>query len=142
MAFELKTVVPWGRNLEEYRLMFNLTSTDLDKKIISVGDGPASFNVEMYRLGHKIISLDPIYSFTKTELEERIQQTKQEILSQTQRNTDNFVWKHIRNIDELEKIRMQAMSTFLSDFESGKQNGRYIPHALPDKTIFRNEEFD
>lgn len=142
MAFELKSVVPWGRNLEEYRLMFNLTAEDLRKKIISVGDGPASFNVEMYRLGHRVISLDPIYDFSTQELEVRIQETRQEVLTQTQRNRDNFVWKHIKDIDELERIRMQAMNTFLSDFNAGKQEGRYIPHALPDTTPFRDEEFD
>ncbi|QHT68955.1 SAM-dependent methyltransferase [Rhodocytophaga rosea] len=142
MAFELKTVVPWGRNLEEYRLMFNLTAEDLGKKIISMGDGPASFNVEMHRLGRQVISLDPIYAFPRIELAERIQQTKQEVLTQTWRNQDNFVWKHIKDMEDLEKIRMKAMTTFLSDVEAGKLEGRYIPHALPDKTPFRDEEFD
>lgn len=28
MVFELKNTVPWGRNLEEYRSMFNLTDFD------------------------------------------------------------------------------------------------------------------
>jgi cytochrome c biogenesis factor len=44
MAFELKNVVPWGRNLEEYTRIFKLTDLDFNSHIISFGDGPASFN--------------------------------------------------------------------------------------------------
>jgi hypothetical protein len=142
MAFELNHVVPWGRNLEEYQLMFNLLENELTQKIISVGDGPASFNVAMKSMGHQVISLDPVYAFSPEELESRIQQTRQEVLAQTQRNKKNFVWKHIRDIDELEKIRMQAMKAFLADFAAGKREGRYIPHSLPDKTPFNDNYFD
>ncbi len=68
MAFELKDVVPWGRNLDEYINMFGLTDFDLNKRIISFGDGPASFNCEMTNLNRKVISLDPIYQFSKSEV--------------------------------------------------------------------------
>lgn len=142
MAFELTSIVPWGRNLQEYRLIFNLSEKELTQKIISVGDGPASFNAEMQRLGHQVISLDPIYTFSTEELEERIQQTKQEVLAQTQRNKENFVWKHIKDIHALERIRMQAMRDFLADYVAGKHAGRYIPHSLPDKTPFSDNAFD
>ena len=60
MAFELKNIVPWGRTLDEYKRMFNLTEQDLSKKIISFGDGPASFNSEMNHLKKTVVSLDPI----------------------------------------------------------------------------------
>ena len=33
MAFKLSSVVPWGRNLDEYKEMFLLTDTDMKKKI-------------------------------------------------------------------------------------------------------------
>lgn len=32
MAFKLDSVVPWGRNMEEYRLMFQLDDKDMSKK--------------------------------------------------------------------------------------------------------------
>ena len=44
MAFQLDSVVPWGRNLEEYKLMFGLDDSDISKKIAGFGDGPACFN--------------------------------------------------------------------------------------------------
>ena len=33
MAFQLNEVVPWGRNMEEYRSMFLLNEEDMKKKI-------------------------------------------------------------------------------------------------------------
>lgn len=33
MSFKLDSVVPWGRNLDEYRTMFMLDDADMKKKI-------------------------------------------------------------------------------------------------------------
>ena len=46
MAMKLEKVVPFGRSLDEYIKMFKLTVADLGKRILGVGDGPASFNAE------------------------------------------------------------------------------------------------
>ncbi|BDZ69232.1 hypothetical protein GCM10025860_26800 [Methanobacterium ferruginis] len=53
MAIKYDSVVPWGRSYEEYLEMFNLTSFDLIKSILSCGDGPASFNSSMNQKGKK-----------------------------------------------------------------------------------------
>ncbi len=142
MAFELKNVVPWGRTLYEYKKMFKLTENDLNKKIISFGDGPASFNYEMKESSTPITSMDPIYQFSKNDLEKRIVETKETVMKQMRENQDNFIWTSIKNVDELEKIRMQAMSHFVTDFELGKKQNRYIHHELPNKTIFKEKTFD
>jgi hypothetical protein len=142
MAFELKQVVPWGRNLAEYQLMFALSGADLNKQIISFGDGPASFNAEMTRLNKRVISIDPIYQFAEEELSSRIEESREVVMEQTRRNSDNFVWKNIKNIDELERIRMSAMSGFTQDYTLGKQQGRYIYHELPNPLNFADQQFD
>jgi hypothetical protein len=142
MPFELESVVPWGRNLDDYIRMFNLTDEDLDKKIIGFGDGPASFNAEMAGLGKRVISIDVIYDFSRRELSERIEETRREVLAQTEKNRDIFVWKQIRDIGHLESRRMGAMTIFLDDFESGKEEGRYVTHELPARTAYAGLEFD
>lgn len=142
MAFELKNIVPWGRTLKEYTKIFKLTDSDLNRSIISFGDGPASFNSEMTQLGKKVVSLDPIYQFTKAELKQRIDETKETVIEQMKANQDNFVWKNIKNVSELEQIRMQAMTNFLEDFELGKKQERYIYHELPNPTKYNNLEYD
>ena len=142
MAFELKNVVPWGRNLDEYQRMFNLKEADLNKQIISLGDGPASFNFEMLKQNHKVVSLDPIYQFSKKELLQRIAETKETIVEQTKANQSNFVWTNIKSVEELESIRMEAMNNFLEDFELGKNQGRYVYHELPNLTKFSDLSFE
>ncbi len=53
---KLNEVVPWGRSLLEYKLMFNLSEVDLNSKILGCGDGPASFNAEMTALKYDVVS--------------------------------------------------------------------------------------
>ncbi len=142
MAFELKNTVPWGRNLDEYKNMFSLTDSDLNKRIISFGDGPASFNYEMTLKGKDVTSVDPVYKFSEDELKQRIEETKDIVIEQTQNNLNNFIWTTIMNVKELERIRLSAMENFLQDFEKGKNEHRYINHELPNLTEFKEKTFD
>ena len=142
MVFELKNTVPWGRTLEEYRSMFDFTDSDMNKRIISFGDGPASFNYEMTKQDKSVTSLDPIYQFSKEDLEKRIEETKDTVMKQMKENQDNYIWTSIKNLSELENIRMGAMSDFIADFELGKIQNRYVQHELPETTNFKEQAFD
>lgn len=68
MSFRYEEAVPWGRSFDEYRHMFDLTEVDLRRHILGCADGPASFNAEMTRQGHRVISCDPLYQFTAAKL--------------------------------------------------------------------------
>src|SRR6185369_3711946 len=140
--FTLDQVVPWGRSFDEYRRMFALTDEDLNRRIIGCGDGPASFNAEATRRGCSVISCDPIYRFEKSQIQQRIVATYDEIMEQTRRNSHEFVWGDgIRTVEELGDARMAAMRTFLNDYASGKASGRYIEAELP-TLPFANAAFD
>lgn len=136
---QLDEVVPWGRNLQEYTRMFLLTPEDLNKKILSVGDGPASFNQEMKTVGKSVISVDPIYQFSREEIKMRIEETRATIMDQIPEHHSQYVWKDIPSVADLEKIRMDAMNLFLNDFENAPQ--RYLPHALPGTLPFKRKLF-
>ncbi len=142
MAFKLSGVVPWGRNLSEYRLMFRLTDDDMKKKIAGFGDGPASFNCEATARGFSATSFDPIYQFCENELRNRISQIRPTVMRQVRENSDNYVWKNIKSPEELEHIRISAMEQFLSDYENGKAQKRYIAHELPAKLPCCDGSFD
>ncbi|MHB8181431.1 MAG: hypothetical protein ACYDDR_11520 [Acidithiobacillus ferrivorans] len=43
----------------------------------------------------------------------------------------NYVWETIPSVEQLGSIRMSAMENFLADFDTGKQEGRYIAGELP-----------
>lgn len=131
MAFRLDSVVPWGRNLAEYRAMFGLNQQNLAGSILGCADGPASFNAELTNVGGKIVSADPLYAFATEDIKLRIDQTSANILAQTRRNKDQFVWKAIGSVEELGRIRLAAMDRFLSDYDAGRRAGRYVAASLP-----------
>ncbi len=130
MSFTLDKVVPWGRSFDEYRDMFSLSADDLDRRILGCGDGPASFNTELTRRGGKIVSADPLYQFSRDEIAQRIDATYDEILQLARLNQNQFIWDSIKSIDDLGRIRRQAMDAFLDDYQQGSE--RYVNAALPD----------
>ena len=121
--------------------MFTLTEADLGCKILGCGDGPASFNAELSQRGGNIISIDPIYIFDVDQIKIRIAETYEEVMAQTRENKDRFIWETIRSVEDLGRIRMTAMETFLEDFDAGKQEGRYIDGELP-SLPFDEAQFD
>ena len=139
MAFTLDNVVLWGRSYGEYIAMFSLTKQDLGKRILGCGDGPASFNAELTERGGKIISIDPIYRFKEREIAARITASYDQVIAQTRKNRDEFVWRQIRSVEELGRIRMEAMNKFLKDY--ARKTDRYIAGELP-ALPFGNGEFD
>ena len=141
MPFRYEEAVPWGRSFDEYRRMFNLTEADLSRRILGCADGPASFNAHMSRRGYRVISCDPLYQFTADQIRARIDATYQNVIEQTRRNQDKFVWQVIPSLDELGRIRMAAMDDFLDDYDQGMADGRYVPAELP-TLPFSPDSFD
>jgi len=141
MIFKIESVIPWGRSMSEYVKMFDLTPDDLSLSILDCAGGPASFNVEMTRQGYKVISCDPIYQFTGSEIEQRVQDTYQAVINGVQINFDRFVWQDIQSPAQLGQIRIAAMSQFLEDFPLGIQQGRYVIDELP-VLSFNTSQFD
>ncbi len=113
MGFTLDKVVPWGRSYQEYVSMFSLSDTDLKRRILGCGDGPASFNASLTDGGGNIISLDPIYHFNLTQIKQRITETYTVVLEQLRNNKNDFILDEIQSIEELGAIRMAAMELFL-----------------------------
>jgi len=131
MTFTLEDIVPWGRSLSEYRRMFALGEDDLRLRIIGCADGPASFNTELARKGLRSVSCDPLYSFSVNQIRVRIEETYDQMIEETRRNWSEFLWEDIKSVEELGRIRLEAMTFFLEDFERGKSEGRYVSSALP-----------
>jgi hypothetical protein len=138
---QLKEIVPWGRNLAEYRAMFSLSDPELNLKILGCGDGPASFNSEMTQRGYSVISIDPIYQFSAAQIQQRVEESYEPIISQLRREPQRFIWKNFCTPDELGAARLSAMQQFLADYEQGKLEGRYLSQSLP-KLKFETGAFE
>ncbi len=128
---QLDDVIPWGRSFEEYARMFALTEEDLAGSILGCGDGPASFNAEATARGHHLVSCDPIYAFSGSEIERRVAACYETVISQVERDRDGFVWSYFKGPDHLGTWRLAAMHRFLVDYDAGKEQGRYLAAALP-----------
>ena len=139
--FALDQVVSWGRSFAEYRRMFALSDADLQLRILGCADGPASFNAESTQRGTAVISMDPLYRLDAGTIRGRIAATYDQMLEQAQRNSQQFVWNTIQSVEELGRIRMQAMQAFLDDYDLGKRQVRYVDAELP-SIAFPDQSFD
>lgn len=131
MVMKLDKVVPFGRSLDEYTKMFNLSPEDLQQNILGVGDGPASFNAEGTAQGSKITSVDPIYQFAGDEIRQRFNAVVDNIINQIIATPDNWVWRYHKNPQELKAARVRALELFLQDYQQGQQDNRYLAQELP-----------
>ena len=121
--------------------MFALSEEDLEKKILGCGDGPASFNSGMRCQGKCVVSVDPLYQFSKEQIRERIEEAYRTIMDQLAENQSAYVWTVIPSLSEFGRLRMATMAEFLEDYESGRQEGRYLAHELP-RLPFADHKFD
>lgn len=138
---KLDDVAPLGRSFDEYRLMFQLSETDLDKNIIGVADGPACVNAELTELGKNYVSMDPVYIFSADDIEQKFYQVIDGIMSQVEAGSDNWVWNYHKTVQDLKNTRMNTVKKFIADLEKGLQEGRYVSGELPTLN-FSDKQFD
>lgn len=141
MIMKLEKVIPFGRSLDEYVKMFNFSPNDLQKKILGVGDGPASFNAEGTKAGLDIVSVDPIYQFTGADIKQRFDEVVDNIINQVIATPNNWVWSYHASPQALKENRIKTLELFLVDYPQGKQDGRYIDRELP-HLDFGDRSFD
>jgi SAM-dependent methyltransferase len=129
---QLTKTVPWGRSFDEYVRMFALGESELDLRILGCGDGPAAFNAEMARRGRRVVSVDPLYRFSRSEIEGRIRDVAAQMVAGAHAKADAFDWSDFQSPEELGRRRLEIMDVFLADYEAGRSEGRYIEAALPE----------
>jgi hypothetical protein len=121
--------------------MFSLGDRDLGLKILGCADGPASFNAEATQIGLQVVSCDPLYAFDAEEIRARIEATYDRVLEETRRNESKFLWNEIASVEDLGRIRSDAMASFLDDFSGASAAGRYVSASLP-ALPFLDRSFD
>src|SRR5262249_38616834 len=87
---KLSEVIPWGRSFAEYRRMFALTEEDFAGTILGCADGPASFKAEATALGRRVVSCDPLYAFSAGQIERRVEECYDVVISPVKQNPPRF----------------------------------------------------
>ena len=141
MALKLDDVVPFGRSFDEYRRIFALADEDLDKKIISVADGPAGFNAAMKARGKIVTSVDPLYGFSAEDIKRRFYEVVDSVIDQVRATPGDWTWWYHKSPDGLKANRVRALETFLPDYDAGKKERRYVTGELP-HLPFEDRSFD
>jgi hypothetical protein len=59
----------------------------------------------------------------------------------TEQGADDYIWDSLATVEQFGNVRMNAMSRFLSDFETGCGQGRYVSASLPNLP-FSDSGFD
>ena len=141
MVVQLDRVIPFGRSFDEYTRMFSLSDADLQKSILSVADGPASFNAEGTQKGYRIQSVDPLYCFGADEVRNRFYQVLENVISQVATTPEDYVWSYHKSPKDLKNNRIQVTERFYQDYETGKRAGRYALGELP-KLSYESDSFE
>ena len=131
MAVQLDQIVPWGRSFKEYELMFSLSANDLAHGVLDCGGGPASFTAEAFARGYRVVSVDPIYTCSRADIQARFDAAAGPMLTQVRGKLDDFIWQYHRDPDDLLKNRRAALELFLADYSRGSREGRYVAAQLP-----------
>lgn len=138
---DLKDVAPWGRSFSEYVRIFDLGPTDLARRILDCGGGPASFAAEAAERGYSVVACDPIYRFSVAEIEARVKEVYPVMVDGMRAERHRFVWTYTGSPEEVADRRLRAMRGFLDDLPSGLALGRYVASGLPDLP-FPDDSFD
>ncbi len=141
MAMQLDQVVPFGRSLDEYVKMFSLSDRDLQASILSVADGPASFNAEGTAKGYCIQSVDPLYEFSAADIRARFYAVRDNIIDQIKSTPNDWVWRYHKSADDLKDRRTRVTEAFAADYDLGKRQGRYVTGNLP-RLTYADRAFD
>lgn len=141
MAFTLDRIVPWGRSLADYMGMFDLHPGELQRRVLGCADGPASFNAEVTARGGTVLSADPLFAASASAIAGRIEETFETVLAGLRANRGAYVWPAGLTPESLAARRLRTMQTFLSDYEAGRAEGRYLAAGLPHLPI-RDATFD
>jgi hypothetical protein len=131
MAVQLDQIVPWGRTRREYELMFGLTGRDLSGGVLDCGGGPASFTAELSAAGFRAVAVDPIYACAAADIRARFEHTAGPMLEQVRATPDDWTWTFHRDPEDLLAHRRAALDGFLTDYETGLRQSRYIVGELP-----------
>jgi SAM-dependent methyltransferase len=88
-----------------------------------------------------VISCDPLYALSKTQIELRIAESFPEVMRQAAENRDLLLWEQIKSLEHLRRIRAEAMNRFLADYGRADGPVRYVAAQLPELP-FRSGTFD
>lgn len=137
----MRKSVLWGQHYNEYCDMFGLDQDADSQSILEFGCGPSAVNAERTFAGQHIVSCDPLFAMSFSQLEnEVISQFKQRAAGIIA-HADGFNYTPYGGMEATIARRLEGIHSFLADFPEGVKSGRYM--ALEGLTLpFADFSFD
>lgn len=137
----MRKLVLWGHHVDEYLEMFDLSPEDMQGCILEYGCGPSAVNSELMKQGKSVVSCDPLFNLDKDTLYTKASLVFADMAARVIKNQKEFDFSRYGSPKLLMNERYEGMAKFFSDYEQGKQEGRYqgiSEYALP----FADFKFD
>lgn len=143
MKTKTKTpLVPsWVHTLDDYRLMFGLSESDLTRSILDYPAGVSSFNAEMRNFGHRVTSGDSHYNLKPLDMSKYVDNIILKLATQLDHYSDRIQEEGEKTLENILNAWNQSAQAFLADYSQGQLEGRYR-YATPPKLPFGDFEFD
>jgi hypothetical protein len=115
----------WGRTLEEYIAMFNLAYITPSTKILSLADGPSTFNLQLRQRGITITSVDPIFELEPEEIKKIFKKSYLFNKGLLRKTPKSFNLKSKKEVRQLLNKRQGTFDAFIADYEFQRENYQY-----------------
>jgi hypothetical protein len=139
-GLELSKVIVIGRTFDEYIRMLDLTTEDVTRlKILDAPAGACSFAAEAGAIGGSVTAADIAYYHSSDELVKKGREDIGLAMTGMSKVMENYKWDYFRNLETLERHRLQALEKFVDHREASPES--YVPCVLPE-LLFADGEFD
>jgi len=131
MSLTYDRIVFFGRRLADYRRFFQLSAADLERSILDVAAGPASFAAEWAAQGGTVTALDPIYRYRPERVRQQTMWDFAHTRERAEAGRQAFRFGDVSDFEDLWQRRAEARDRFLADYPTGRALGRYRAGTLP-----------
>ncbi|MBF0170040.1 MAG: methyltransferase domain-containing protein [Nitrospinae bacterium] len=139
---KLDRIAFYGRTLDEYQRIYDLTDEALKtKRILDVAAGSASFAAEVTARGGKVVAVDPYYAHDAETLTRECRADIDRIVEAFAVSAHKFDFSFYGDLESRVAYAHRALATFAADFDAGKEEGRYVAASLP-TLPFADASFD
>jgi hypothetical protein len=131
---ELDRIAFYGRTLSEYLMMFDISDVTCLKNYDSILDcpsGASSFVAEVTKCGINAVGCDPLFGRSGQSLCKQGEKDIEYVVKRVSETPDLYKWDFYSSLEVLREYRKLALSKFLSDYDSGIKEKRYIKGKLP-----------
>lgn len=131
----------WIYDFSDYQQMYDLSQSDLSKKIIDVSSGMASFNAEANQRGIPVVSVDVTYALSDNEMQKHAKQFLQDMTTHLNQHRERLRDPSDAMVNQVSMLWKKTETLFLQDYHNGKIQKRYQALSLPTMP-FASHQFD